>query len=46
MIGMGTVVEDYPLYADSGNEKGLCMAGLYFPGNAVYFEEKENATNL
>ena len=46
MIGMGTVVEDYPLYADSGNEKGLCMAGLYFPGNAVYFEEKEDVMNI
>ena len=46
MIGMGTVVDDYPLYADSGNEKGLCMAGLYFPGNAAYFEEKENAINI
>ena len=46
MIGMGTVVDDYPLYADSGNEKGLCMAGLYFPGNAVYFEEKEKAINI
>lgn len=46
MIGMGTVIEGYPLYADSGNEKGLCMAGLYFPGNAVYFEEKENVINI
>ena len=46
IIGMGTVIEDYPLYADAGNEKGLCMAGLYFPGNAVYFEEKEKAINI
>ena len=46
MIGMGNVVDNYPLYADAGNEKGLCMAGLYFPGNAVYFEEKENAINI
>ena len=46
IIGMGTVIEDYPLYADAGNEKGLCMAGLYFPGNAVYFKEKEKAINI
>lgn len=36
MIGMATVVEDYPLYAEAANEKGLFMAGLNFPGNARY----------
>ena len=36
VIGMAAVSEDFPLYADAVNEKGLCMAGLYFPGNAVY----------
>ena len=46
MIGMATVMNDYPLYADATNEKGLCMAGLYFPGNAVYYEEKENYLNI
>ena len=46
IIGMATVVEDYPLYADAGNEKGLCMAGLYFPGNAVYYEEKVDCINI
>lgn len=46
MIGMATVMNDYPLYAEAANEKGLCMAGLYFPGNAVYHEERENYINI
>ena len=41
MIGMAFVVEDYPLYYDAVNEKGLAMAGLNFPGNADYKEEEE-----
>ena len=47
MIGMATVVENYPLYYETTNEKGLSMAGLNFPENAVYFgfaEEKDNIT--
>ncbi len=36
MIGMAYVMEDYPLFYDATNEKGLSMAGLNFPGNAVY----------
>ena len=36
MIGMAAVVEDYPLYFEATNEKGLSMAGLNFPQNAVY----------
>ena len=47
MIGMATVVEDYPLYYEATNENGLSMAGLNFPENAVYFgfaEEKDNIT--
>ena len=36
MIGMAHVSEGYPLYYDATNEKGLSMAGLNFPGNAVY----------
>jgi choloylglycine hydrolase len=32
IIGMATVMEDYPLYYDACNEKGLCMAGLNYPG--------------
>ncbi|MBQ8780215.1 MAG: choloylglycine hydrolase [Oscillospiraceae bacterium] len=36
IIGMSAVSENYPLYADAMNEKGLCMAGLKFPDNAFY----------
>lgn len=36
LIGMATVVSDTPLYYEATNEKGLSMAGLNFPGNAVY----------
>lgn len=46
IIGMATVFNDYPLYADAVNEKGLCIAGLNFPGNAVYTEEKEGYINI
>lgn len=46
MIGMATVVDNYPLYAEASNEKGLSMAGLYFPGNACFFEETSSGCNL
>lgn len=45
IIGMAFVAEDYPLYYDAVNEKGLAMAGLNFVGNAFYkgkIEGKEN----
>ncbi len=35
-IGMATVVDGYPLYADGMNEHGVCIAGLEFRGNAYY----------
>lgn len=47
MIGMAYVQSGYPLYYDAVNEKGLGMAGLNFPGNAVYLpvtEDKDNVT--
>lgn len=46
MIGIGIVAEDYPLYYDATNEHGLSMAGLNFPGNAVYLPPKDNMTNI
>lgn len=36
MIGMAAVMDDYPLYYDAVNEKGLGIAGLNFVGNAHY----------
>ena len=38
MIGMASAADSFPLYAEAMNEKGLCMAGLNFPGNAIYQE--------
>jgi len=46
IIGMATVVNDYPLYYEAANECGLAMAGLNFPGNACYYEEKEDKDNI
>ncbi len=46
MIGMAYVQEDYPLYYDATNEKGLSMAGLNFPGNAVYKSMIEGTDNV
>ena len=46
MIGMATVSDDYPLYAEAANEKGLAMAGLYSPNNAYYNEPMKNKINL
>lgn len=42
LIGMATVQEGYPLYAEAANERGLCMAGLSFPDNAYYPESLDN----
>jgi len=46
MIGMATVAENYPLYYDATNEKGLSMAGLNFPGNTVYQSTKPEMDNI
>ena len=39
MIGIAYVVDDYPLFYDAVNEKGLGMAGLLFAANAYYSHE-------
>ncbi len=46
LIGMAMVAGAEPLYYDAVNEKGLCMAGLNFPGNAHYFPEAEGKDNV
>lgn len=46
MIGMACVTEDYPLYYEAVNEKGLGMAGLNFVGNAVYRKREEGKDNI
>ena len=47
MIGTAQITDGCPLYAEAVNEKGLCLAALNFPGNAVYTETPESGkTNL
>ena len=46
MIGMAYVQEDYPLYYDATNEKGLSIAGLNFPENADYKPFEEGKDNV
>lgn len=47
MLGIGIVVDEVPLYFDCGNEKGLAVAGLNFPGYAKYKEnEVPEKTNV
>lgn len=46
MIGVAYVVENYPLYYDAVNEKGLAMAGLNFPDNACYREFRSGMDNV
>ncbi len=46
MIGMATVIEDFPLYYEATNEMGLSMAGLSFPENAVYYNFSQGKDNV
>ena len=46
MVGMAHIADEYPLYYDAFNEKGLCMAGLNFVGNAVYEEIDDSRENV
>lgn len=45
-IGAATVVDEYPLYAEATNEKGLSIAALNFPENAHYNKENKEKINL
>lgn len=46
IIGIATVIDDYPLYYEATNEKGLSIAGLNFPHNAHYFPVCDSKENL
>ena len=46
MIGMACVMQDYPLYYDAVNEKGLGIAGLNFVGNAHYNKPADGKDNI
>lgn len=46
VIGTANIAGGYPLFYDAVNEKGLCMAGLNFVGNAHYFKNKNGKSNI
>lgn len=46
VIGTAHMADGVPLYYDGMNEKGLCMAGLNFSGNAVYGKPKAGRYNI
>lgn len=46
IVGMSTIVSNYPLYYDACNEYGLCMAALAFRDNAHYHDARNERVNL
>ena len=46
ILGIGTVINDYPLLADAINEKGLAFAALNFPDNCKYYDPDDNKVNI
>lgn len=46
MIGMASLRDCYPLYAEATNEKGLSMAGLNFPVSARFGAPDPSKLNL
>ncbi|MCC5421206.1 choloylglycine hydrolase [Clostridium perfringens] len=47
VLGMGTIFDDYPTFADGMNEKGVGCAGLNFPIYVSYSKESiEGKTNI
>lgn len=46
IIGVACVADNYPLYYDAVNEKGLAMAGLNFVGNARYNDIMGDKINI
>ncbi len=46
ILGMGIVIDNYPLFSDAFNECGLAGAGLNFPNNAFFFKGDNNKNNI
>lgn len=46
IIGMAHIANNYPLYYDAINEKGLGMAALNFVGNAHYNKRNKSKDNV
>ena len=45
-VGIGTVIDNYPLYAEASNEYGLSIANLNFSKLAKYNNYKDGKVNL
>lgn len=46
-IGCATIIDNYPLYAEACNEKGLCICGLNFTNNAIFNKDLlDNKDNI
>lgn len=46
IIGIATISDHYPLYYEATNEKGLSLAGLNFPENAIYYPCDSDKINI
>lgn len=46
MIGAAAVADNFPLYFEATNEKGLSVAALNFPQNAHYYDCSEGKENV
>ena len=46
IIGIAAGIDEYPLYYDACNEKGVAIAGLNFAGNAIYREIQDDMLNV
>lgn len=46
IIGVSVVADEYPLYCDAINEKGLGAAGLNFAGAGQYFPVEKGKKNI
>ena len=46
IYGIGTIVDNYPLFADCSNEKGLSFASLNFVNNAYFSKVSKTDVNL
>ena len=45
-MGIGTLIDCYPMMAEGVNEHGLCVAGLNFAGNAFYVNAVKGKENI
>lgn len=46
ILGIGTVIENYPLYADAINEYGLGISMLNFPDLCCYYDVDNKKNNI